>query len=560
MENIKIKILAVDDNRDNLISLKALIREAFPEATLLTASDGSKGIELAVAEDPDVILLDILMPGMDGFEVCRKLKTGIKLSDIPVVFVTALKGDRESRIRALEAGAEAFLAKPIDESELTAQIRAMVKIKTANTEKRDEKKKLTALVAERTRKLEEELAERLRVEAELVKAKNKAEESDRLKSVFLANMSHEIRTPMNAIAGFAGILAGTDVSEEERTRFSEIILSRSDDLMQIIDNILEISRIESGNAAPVKSVVNINTLLREIESIATRRMERLNKSYLSLSCIIPTTHEDVHFMSDPWIIKRVFINLIDNAIKFTHSGSVRFGYQLPKNGTVNCFVTDTGIGISPENHSLIFEHFRQVETPDPHQYGGTGLGLSICKGSLALLGGEIRLESEPGKGSTFFFSLPCHQSEISMQDLSSAIRHPQSVTSCQSSSFRNWSGKKILLVEDDEMNMEFLKVILKNTGADLVGACNGREVRNCYDRLDTFSLVLLDIRLPDTSGLDLAKEIKNISPYLPVIAQTAYALSADRKMSEEAGCDGYISKPIRKSELYQLIDKFMSQS
>src|SRR5271169_2797164 len=155
MECRKIKVLAIDDNQYNLVTLKALIKKAFPEAVTLTALNGEKGVELAAVEDPDVILLDIVMPRMDGYEVCRKLKADEKLSDIPVVFVTALKGDKESRIRALEAGAEAFLAKPIDEIELTSQIRAMVKIKTANIEKRDEKERLAALVEDQIRELKE---------------------------------------------------------------------------------------------------------------------------------------------------------------------------------------------------------------------------------------------------------------------------------------------------------------------------------------------------------------------------------------------------------------------
>jgi response regulator RpfG family c-di-GMP phosphodiesterase len=164
MDSRKIKILAIDDIRDNLISLKALISEAFPDALVITAINGTKGIELAATEDPDVILLDVVMPGMDGFDVCRQLKADKKLKEIPVIFVTALKGDKKSRILALECGAEAFLSKPIDESELTAQISAMVKIKTASIERHNEKQRLAALVAERTRELEQELAERKKVD------------------------------------------------------------------------------------------------------------------------------------------------------------------------------------------------------------------------------------------------------------------------------------------------------------------------------------------------------------------------------------------------------------
>jgi signal transduction histidine kinase len=548
MQDRNIKILAIDDNQDNLISLKALIKESFPFADIITALNGKRGIELADAEDPDLILLDIVMPGMNGFEVCRTLKASKKLSEIPVVFVTALKDDRESRLIALEAGAEAFLAKPIDESELTAQVRAMVKIKTAHIEKRDEKERLAALVADRTRELEHELAVRKRVEVELIKAKNKAEESDRLKSTFLANMSHEIRTPMNAIVGFSQMISEPDLSVEERAEYSRIIQSRSRDLLQIINDILEISRIESGNATSVTSEVNVNNTLRKIETDTTRKLQRVNKSHITLVCETPEIPGELIFKSDPYIISQVFANLIDNAIKFTHSGTIRFGYQPLSGNCITFFVSDTGIGLSPENHTIIFEHFRQAESQEAPLYGGTGLGLSICKGLLVLLGGEIWVESGQGKGSTFFFRIPCEaEPHKQFPDIIKQVVR-------NSESHYNWSGKKIMLVEDEETNMQFLNIILNRTGAELVCATSGAEVRQLYDQCHSFNLVLLDIRLPDANGWDLAKEIKARCPNLPVISQTAYAMSTDHQKSEESGCDGYISKPINREQLLEMME------
>jgi len=194
-----IKILAIDDNQDNLISIKALIREAFPQTITLTASNGPKGLELAAAEDPDVILLDIVMPGMDGFEVCKKLKADKKLGDIPVVFVTAIKGDKENRIRALECGAEGFLAKPIDESELTAQIRAMLKIKTAVIEKRDEKERLEKLVEIRTISLQKELKER-----------RQAEQALRQSNLFNESLIKTIPFPMDIVDETGTVLFQSD--------------------------------------------------------------------------------------------------------------------------------------------------------------------------------------------------------------------------------------------------------------------------------------------------------------------------------------------------------------
>ena len=714
MDSERITILAVDDNKDNLISLKALINETFPSALVLMATGGEMGLAMAAARDPDVILLDIVMPEMDGFEVCRRLKADKKLSDTPVVFVTAIKGDRESRILALECGAEAFLAKPIDEYELIAQIRAMVKIRTANIEKRDEKQHLATLVAKRTMQLEQELAERKRAEkiqqalynisnavvttndieeliriigeelgklvdttnfyiafydevtgmisspyvkdekddlsswpaaksmtgrvvlqdrsilmtpterAEILKsgsveiigvpaacwlgvplhmngkvigafvvqsydnpaaytekdmevlefasdqislsisrkrtehdlilAKEKAQESDRLKSTFLANMSHEIRTPMNAIVGFASLLTDPDLSAEEQHYFSGIIQSRSDDLMRIINDILEISRIESGSAPIVKGEVNLNSLIAETVTVTREKLIRSEKSHIMLYPETPTSADPLKFISDPYIIKQVFANLLDNAIKYTVEGEIRFGYHLPENGTITCYVTDTGIGISPGNQEIIFEHFRQAEIDNQHTFGGTGLGLAICKGSLSLLGGEIWVESATGKGSTFFFRIPFEA-------------FPEMVHPAESKSVNqlteidyHWHGKRILIVEDEETNMEFLKIILKRTGAELICVYSARELRKHYSELGTISIVLLDVRLPDASGWDLVGEIKSQNPDLQVIAQTAYAMSTDRQRSEVAGCDNYISKPINKAMLLEMMATYLNLS
>ena len=399
----------------------------------------------------------------------------------------------------------------------------------------------------------EDITDRKIMIEELMVAKEKAEQSDRLKSTFLANMSHEIRTPMNAITGFAGLLIDPETSPEDRVLFANIIQSRSDDLMRIINDILEISRIESGNATIQMNNVDLGRLLKEIEAVTARKMERLNKSHLSVTCDIPAGTSGVSFVSDSFIINQIFTNLLDNAIKFTHNGSVRYGYETPANNRITCYVTDTGIGIAPENHALIFEHFRQAEKENPHLYGGTGLGLSISKGYLALLGGEIRVVSKPGQGSTFYFTIPFNQTGTgNFQD---THRRQPDDTGKPDSHF-NWGGKKILLVEDEATNMKLLKILLKHSGAELHSATSGNEVRQLYDRLEIFHLVLLDVRLPDANGWDLVKEIKALRPDLPVIAQTAYAMSGDREKSLYAGCDDHISKPIKKELLLKMISGF----
>jgi PAS domain S-box-containing protein len=395
------------------------------------------------------------------------------------------------------------------------------------------------------------IVERERDQAALLEAKEKAEQSDRLKSAFLANMSHEIRTPMNAIVGFAGMLNDPDLSAEERLHFTEIIQSRSDDLMHLINDLLEISRIESGNATIIKGCVELNKVVEEMEAVFRQRLIKLKKPSLALETRKSFPDDRCCIITDGFILKQVFSNLIDNAIKYTESGFIKFGYDVPENGRITFFVSDTGLGISKENQNLIFETFRQAEIPDLHKYGGTGLGLSICKGSLALLGGDIRVESAPGEGSTFFFTLPFEEQAIPIEE-SAAKQEPHD----QPSGYQ-WKGKKILLVEDEKSNMEFLEIILSRTGAELIPLYTGAELRRYFGNLADYDMVLLDIRLPDASGWDLARELKARRPQLPVIAQTAYAMSSDRQKSEEAGCVGYISKPIHREQLLAIMARHL---
>lgn len=408
MENRRVKIVAIDDNSDNLISLHALINEAFPNAEFYMEMDGGKGLELVAAKHPDVVLLDVIMPGMDGFEVCKRLKADPEMCDIPVVFLTAIKGDREHRIHALEAGAEAFLAKPIDEAELVAQIRAMVKIRKANADKRDENERLNSLVYIRTRQLEKELEDRKQIMADLVTAKEHAEQSERLKSAFLANMSHEIRTPMNGILGFAELLELPDLTGEEQQEYIRIIQNSGKRMLNIVNDIIDISKIESGVMKVKIGESNLNNQMANVYNILKHEAEA---KHLMFSYVNEFALNNAYIKSDKEKVYSILTNLVKNAIKYTDAGAIEFGYSL-KSGTMEkasellFYVKDTGVGIPKERQVAIFERFIQADIADVHAREGAGLGLSITKAYVEMLGGKIWVESEEGKGSMFYFTIP----------------------------------------------------------------------------------------------------------------------------------------------------------
>jgi PAS domain S-box-containing protein len=382
---------------------------------------------------------------------------------------------------------------------------------------------------------------------ELLAAKEKAEESDRLKSAFLANMSHEIRTPMNSIMGFADLLNESDLDAADRKQYTDIIIGRSADLLQIINDILDISRIESGNVMLINASFDLNKLLDELNTAFTAKLALKPNSKVRLVCEKAINIGGFIIEADELKLKQIFVNLLDNAIKFTQQGSVRFGYQMPENGSITCFVADTGIGIEQKFHEIIFERFRQADIPDRIIYKGTGLGLAICKGNAELMGGTIGVESQPGKGSMFFFSVPFVQR---LED--GSINTTDKIISGYS-----WKGKNIVIVEDDENNVKYFQTILQNTGASVFHADNSTQLKKLIAELDPIDVVLMDIHLPGEDGWQLTRYIKSVRDNIPVIAQTALGMEADKLKSFEAGCDNFLAKPISSEALLRMMAVYL---
>jgi len=813
MENGKNIILAIDDNQDNLIIINALINDLFPDAITLTALSGSIGLQLAASKNPDIILLDIVMPDMDGFEVCKRLKSDPNLRDIPVVFITALKDLKDSRIRALEVGAEAFLSKPIDESELYAQIQAMLKIKIANSEKRSENARLAALVEERTRELklahestlkllnnlkiendarkkseenyrsvtqsandaiitansagvitewnrgaerifgysineikgkplteimpepystshsagvkrienggekhvigttvelngkrkdgtifpielslaqwetdsgsfftgiirdttehkraEEQLrqseeryrtiventgegiaylngkeqfifantaaeeifgvktkgltglnidqfvskeefkkitkesklraqgirsvyeveiirpsgekrklvvtavphhdktlgflgtygvfrdiTESKKTELELIAAKEHAEESDRLKSAFLANMSHEIRTPMNGILGFASLLKEPGLSGEKQQKYIKIIEKSGARMLNIINDIVDISKVEAGLMEVSLSPTNIN---EQIEFIYTFFKPESELKGLQLNINCPQIIESVNIKTDTEKVYAILTNLVKNAIKFCDKGSIEIGYEYIELSTnprqikpfLKFYVKDTGIGIPLDRQKAIFERFIQADISDNRAFQGAGLGLSITKAYVEMLGGKIWLESEPGKGSEFYFIIPYNP--VIKDPITNTEVHSKISDGCCEHKL------KILIAEDDETSQILISTTLESIGKEFLKVNSGLEAVEISRLNKDIDLILMDIKMPGMDGYEATRQIRKFNKEVIIFAQTAFAFYGEKEKAIQAGCNDYISKPYNLDFLKVLLKKY----
>lgn len=383
----------------------------------------------------------------------------------------------------------------------------------------------------------QDITEVKKYEKELIRSKEKAEESDKLKSTFLANMSHEIRTPMNAIIGFSELLNIGDLTPEKRKEYADIIKSKGTLLMTLIDDIIEVSKFESGHLNIHKTETNLDNLLNELYAQFNQRKKHKGKDNIELKLDLPVRKLPFIF-TDPGRLQQVLSNLLNNALKFTDKGEIRFGYRPLDNNKLEFFVKDTGIGITREKQKVIFNRFRQLENTTARQYAtGSGLGLTIAKGIVELLGGKIWVESELQKGTSFFFTIPYEH--VTKKDNEDKFPDNQ----LKISNF-NWKNKVILIAEDEEVNYKFLETVLHDTQAQVLHAENGIQAIELCKSISKIDLILMDIKMPILNGYEATREIKKINPSIPIIAQTAFSMKDDKEKCIQSGCDDYISKPI----------------
>ena len=391
-------------------------------------------------------------------------------------------------------------------------------------------------------------ANRIQEQEDLLKAKEKAEESDRLKSAFLSNMSHEIRTAMNGILGFAELLKEPDLTLEERQEYIGIIEKSGVRMLNTLNDIIDVSKIESGMMKVNVSESNIN---KQIEFIYKFFKHEVESKGIKLTCKNSLPLNAAIINTDIEKVYALLTNLIKNAIKFTDEGSIDFGYVLKSDiepAELEFFVKDTGTGISQKLKEQIFERFRQGSESLDRNYEGSGLGLSICKSYVEMLNGKIWVETKERKGSTFYFTIPYNpvleeNKEIKISGPGKSKDDPL-------------RKLKILVAEDDEISFSFLEITLHRICKEIIRAKTGVEtVIICRNNPD-IDLILMDIKMPVMDGYEATRQIRQFNKSIIIIAQTAYALSGDNEHAIDAGCNNYVTKPIGKDELISLMHQY----
>ena len=375
-------------------------------------------------------------------------------------------------------------------------------------------------------------------------------------SRMLENVSHEIRSPVNGILGFAELVRNEEVTPEEKENYINIIKTCGKSIIKIIDDVIDLSKIENGQIQIKKEDFQIAGFMTELyDHFKNDELFRQKKNIELRLNINIDGNTLIH--SDRERVWQVLVNLIGNALKYTEEGFVEIGCRIETNNAgsksnkdLTFFVRDTGIGIDEELQSAIFDKFVKIEHEITRLYGGTGLGLTIARGLVELLGGKIWFNSKPGEGSEFNVTLP---DSVLIQN-----GNDKPLTSRELKTKYNWDGKKVMIVEDDEMSFIYLKEVLKSTNIEIIYARNGVQAVELASNNPDIDLILMDIKLPEMDGYEATRQIKQFNASVPVIAQTAYAMADDEQKSKQVGCDDYISKPINRRKLLQTINMLIN--
>ncbi|PIE33896.1 hybrid sensor histidine kinase/response regulator [candidate division KSB3 bacterium] len=551
-------ILVADDMPENLRLLSHILREH--GFRVRPALSGETALRSAYSELPDLILLDIMMPTLDGYEVCRQLKADDRTRDIPVIFVSA-PSEVFDKVKAFSVGGVDYITKPFQEEEVVMRVENH--LVTRNLQR--------CLELQNTR-LEQEIAERIRTEKDLQQVKEAAEAENYAKSAFLANMSHELRTPLTAILGFVQLIGhNSNLSSEDQENL-RIIQRNGEHLLSLIRQVLDLSKIESGKMTLNLQEFDLSHVLDDIEQTFAYKAEQKNLSlHFEYASNVPQ-----FIRADELKLRQVLLNLLNNAIKFTNEGGVSLRVQLIEKRkeqqdsrqssriALHFSVEDTGPGIAEEEFDTLFEAFRQTETGKQTQ-GGTGLGLALSRKFIQLMGGELCLESLVGQRTTFSFDMPCTALE--------QMPRRQSESSNRIVSLQDSCEKyRLLVAEDNADNRKIFVRLLAPFGFQIREATTGLEAVKIWKQWQPH-VIWMNVRMPEMDGYEATERIKTEdermksgTTYLPdsptpvIIALSASSFESERAQAYMRGCDDFLRKPFLKSEIFALLAKHLEIS